>query len=174
MLAAPSIGVSEFLRQAYDELFRHHGDAIPIYFALTRNDKTAVGAARHFLQTFLQQLVAFRRHDPLLSNAALSISDLMEMVAPGDYEWVERLVTATERVRAPEDAQALVRLCLSAPQRAASSGARTFILLDGLELAGQLNGVEVPLETEIARALMHSGGPYVSRGPAPPSAHCHA
>lgn len=164
LLAAPSIGVSEFLRQAYDELFRRHDDAIPIYFALTRNDKTAVGAARHFLQTFLQQLVAFRRHDPALSNAVLSINDLMEMVAPGDYEWVERLVTATERVRAPEDAQALVRLCLSAPQRAASSGARPFILLDGLELAGQLNGVEVPLETEIARALMQSGGPYVLAG----------
>lgn len=164
LFAAPSIGVSEFLRQAYDELFRQHGDAIPVYFALSRSDKSAVGAARHFLQTFLLHTIAYRRRDPSLSNAALSITDLMEMVAPGDYEWVEKLVTATERVRATEDAQALVQLCLSAPQRAAASGARTFVLLDGLELAGQLNGVEVPLETEIARALMHSGGPYVLAG----------
>lgn len=164
LLAAPSIGASEFLRQAYDELFRQHGDAIPVYFALTRNDKSAVGTARHFLQTFLLHTVAYRRRDPLLSNAALSISDLVEMVSPGDYEWVERLVEATERAREGGDAQALVRLCLSAPQRAAASGARTFVLLDGLELAGHLNGVDAPLETEIARALMHSGGPYVLAG----------
>jgi serine/threonine-protein kinase RsbW len=165
LLAAPSIGVSEFLRQAYDELFRQQGESVPIYFALTRNDKSAVGAARHFLQTFLLQWTAYRRRDPTLSTAALSVSDLVEMVSPGDYEWVERLVNATERVRESGDAQALVRLCLSAPQRAATSaGARPFVLLDGLELAGQLNGVEVPLETEIARALMHSGGPYVIAG----------
>ncbi len=164
LLAAPSIGLSEFLRQAYDELFRQHNDAIPVYFALTRNDKSAVGAARHFLQTFLQHTIAYRRRDSSLSNAALSINDLMEMVSPGDYEWVEKLVTATEHVRAAEDAQAVVRLCLSAPQRAAASGARTFVLLDGLELAGQLNGVELPLETEIAHALMQSGGPYVLAG----------
>ena len=164
LLAAPSVGVSEFLRQAYDELFRQHGDVIPVYFALNRNDKTAVGAARHFLQTFLQQLVAYRRRDSSLSHADLSLRDLLEMVPPVDYEWVEKLVEATERVRDERDAQGLVRLCLSAPQRAASSGARTFILLDGLELAGQLNGVEVPLETEIARALMHSGVPYVLAG----------
>jgi serine/threonine-protein kinase RsbW len=164
LFAAPSSGASEFLRQAYDELFHRRGDAIPVYFALTRNDKSAVGAARHFLQTFLLHTVAYRRRDPTLSNAALSISDLMDMVAPGDYEWAEKLVTAAERVSASGDAQAMVRLCLSAPQRAAAGGARAFVLLDGLELAGQLNGVEVPLETEIARALMHSGGPYVLAG----------
>ena len=164
LLAAPSIGVSEFLRQAYDELFRQHNETIPVYFALTRNDKSAVGAARHFLQTFLQQLVAYRRRDSSLSNTALSISDLLEIVPPGDSEWVERLVEATERVRDERDAQALVRLCLSAPQRAAQSGARTFILLEGLELAGQLNGLEVSFETEIARAMMQSGGPYVLAG----------
>jgi serine/threonine-protein kinase RsbW len=164
LLAAPSIGVSEFLRQAYDELFRQHGEAIPVYFALTRNDKTAVGAARHFLRTFLQHTIAYRRRDSSLSNAELSLSDLMEMALPGDYEWVERLVEATARVHSGGDAQALVRLCLSAPQRASQSGARTLVLLDGLEQAGHLNGVEVPLETEIARALMHSGGPYVIAG----------
>jgi serine/threonine-protein kinase RsbW len=165
LLAAPSSGVSELLRQAYDELFRQHGETIPVYFALSRNDKSAVGAARHFLQTFLLHTIAYRRRDPTLSTAALSINDLMEMIAPGDYEWVERLVGATERAQAGgQDAQTLVRLCLSAPQRAAQSGTRSFILLDGLEQAGQLNGVEVPLETEIARALMHSGGPYVLAG----------
>jgi serine/threonine-protein kinase RsbW len=164
LLGAPSVGVSELLRQAYDELFHERSDAIPIYFALTRNDKTAVGAARHFLQTFLLQLIAFRRHDASLTDASLSIPDLLELAAPGDYEWVERLIEMTERARADEDARSFVRLCLSAPQRAASTGARPFVLLDGLELAEHLNGVDVPLGTEIAQAMMHSGGPYVLAG----------
>jgi len=164
LLAAPSVGVSEFLKQAYDALFHQPGSAIPVYFSLTRSDKSAVVAARHFLHTFLLHLVAYRRRDPALSTAALSTGDLMDMVAPGDYEWVERLVTAVDRLRAGADSQEIVRLCLSAPQRAAASGTRSFVLLEGLELAGQLNGVEVPFETEIARALMHSGGPYVLAG----------
>ncbi|HYG81799.1 MAG TPA: ATP-binding protein [Pyrinomonadaceae bacterium] len=164
LLAAPSSGASELLRQAYDELFRRQGDTVPIYFALTRADKTATAAARHFLHTFLLQLAAYRRRDPSLAEAAASLNDLMELVAPGDYEWAERLVAAMERVRATEDAQALVRLCLSAPQRAASHGTRPLVLLDGLETAAQLNGVEVPLGTEIARALMQSGAPYVLGG----------
>lgn len=164
LLGAPSVGVSELLRQAYDELFRERGDAIPIYFALTRNDRTAVGTARHFLQTFLLQLAAFRRHDASLTGASLSLPDLLELAAPGDYEWVERLIEMTERARADEDARSFIRLCLSAPQRAATSGARPFILMDGLQLAEKLNGVDVPLGTEITQAMMHSGGPYVLAG----------
>jgi serine/threonine-protein kinase RsbW len=164
LLGAPSVGVSELLRQAYDKLFREQGETIPIYFALTRNDQTAVNTARHFLQTFLLQLVAFRRQDALLTDASLSIPDLLELAAPVDYEWVEHLVEMTERARADEDARSFIRLCLSAPQHATASGARPFILLDGLELAEQLNGVDVPLAAEIARAMMHSGGPYVLAG----------
>ena len=164
LLGAPSAGVSELLRQAYDELFREGGQAVPIYFALTRNDKTAVGAAKHFLQTFLLQLVAFRRHDASLASASLSIPDLLELAPPGDYEWIERLIEMTDRARSADDARSFVRLCLSAPQRAATMGARPFILLDGLELAERLNGVDVPLGTEIAQAMMRSGGPYVLAG----------
>lgn len=164
LLGAPSVGVSELLRQAYDELFREQTDAIPIYFALTRNDQTAVNTARHFLHTFLLQLTAFRRQDAALTEATLSIPALLELVAPNDYEWVERLVEMTERARADEDARALIRLCLSAPQRAAANGARPIVLLDGLELAEQLNGVDVPLATEFAQAMIHSGAPYVLAG----------
>ena len=164
LLSAPSVGVSELLRQAYDELFRERGDVVPIYFALNRSDKTAVGTADQFLRTFLLQLVAFRRHDPGLADASLSIADLLQLAAPGDYEWVERLLEMTERARVDEDARTFIRLCLSAPQRSFAGGARPFVLLDGLELAEHLNGVDVPLGTEIAQALFHSGGPYVLAG----------
>ncbi|HEX8845542.1 MAG TPA: ATP-binding protein [Pyrinomonadaceae bacterium] len=164
LLAAPSVGVSELLRQAYDELFNENADAIPIYFALTPSDKTAAGTAHHFLRTFLQQLIAFRRRDPDLNKSSLSVQDLMQLVSPADYEWVERLVEMSERAREEDDAKSFIRLCLSAPQRAVQSGARPYVLLDGLQIAEQLNGADVPLGPELAQALMLSGGPYVLAG----------
>jgi hypothetical protein len=36
VLAPPPAGVSELLRQAFDQLFLHRGEAIPIYFSLAR------------------------------------------------------------------------------------------------------------------------------------------
>ena len=45
LLMEPSAGVSELLRQAYDRIFNQHNEVIPIYFAFTRNETTAVSAA---------------------------------------------------------------------------------------------------------------------------------
>src|SRR5215212_4200084 len=58
VLMEPSAGVSELLRQAYDQIFNRRSDVIPVYFAFTRNDPTAVSAAIEFLITFLQQYLA--------------------------------------------------------------------------------------------------------------------
>lgn len=160
ILAAPAVGVSELLRQAYDKLFGKHQETIPIYFALARNDKTAVGAARHFLYTFLLQVTAFRRREPSLSGAQLTKSDLLELAAPADYEWMERLIEAVKREHEGGDERSLIRLCLSAPQRAAQHGAHTFVMLDGLHVARHLKG-EVALDTEFAQMLMRSPARYV-------------
>jgi hypothetical protein len=48
-------------RTAVDRIFNQHNEVIPIYFAFTRNETTAVSAAIEFLNTFLQQYIAFRR-----------------------------------------------------------------------------------------------------------------
>ena len=45
LLMEPSAGVSELLRQAYDQIFNRRSDIIPIYFAFTRHETTAVSAA---------------------------------------------------------------------------------------------------------------------------------
>src|SRR6185295_11628620 len=66
LLLAPTAGVSELLRQAYDDLFNRHGTVIPIYFSLQREAKTAVSTAIEFLNTFLTQYLAFRRNEPAL------------------------------------------------------------------------------------------------------------
>jgi serine/threonine-protein kinase RsbW len=163
LLAAPSVGASELLRQAYDQLFYRQENVIPIYFALSRHDGTATGAARHFLHTFLLHLIAFRRHDSSLVNAAVTMSDLMELAAPPDYEWIERLVEACEREGQRGDDKALIRLCLSAPERAAARGALTFVIIDGLHVAEQLTG-EVSLGAEMAQVFMRSETPFVLAG----------
>jgi serine/threonine-protein kinase RsbW len=163
LLLSPPAGVSELLRQAYDNLFNRRGEIIPIYFALSRNDKTTTNVARQFLQTFLQQLIAFRRDEPFLADASLTRNDILELAAPSDYEWIERLLDASERERVNADEQSFVRLCLSAPQRAASQGTRTFVMIDGVQLAEQVNG-EVALGLEFMQSLLRSGSPFVVAG----------
>ena len=72
LLLEPSAGVSELLRQAYDELFNQRGKTIPIYFALSHDVTTSVSAAIEFLNSFLSQYIAFRRNEPELAQASLS------------------------------------------------------------------------------------------------------
>src|SRR5687768_9445005 len=75
LLMEPSAGVSELLRQAYDEVFNWRSDVVPIYFAFTRHETTAVSAAIEFLNAFLQQYIAFRRAEPGLCHATLTLHD---------------------------------------------------------------------------------------------------
>lgn len=161
VLAAPAAGASELLRQAYDELFRSHQQTIPIYFAFSADDKTPTRAARRFFHTFIQQLVAWRRKDPAQAAALQPLAELTEQSAPSDYEWVEQLIEGVERLR--DDERAQIRLCLSAPQRAAARGVRTLVMLDSLHLTERLAG-ETQLGLEIAQGLMRSSVPFVLSG----------
>src|SRR6185503_19742702 len=89
VLLAPLAGVSELLRQAYDELFNAQGDAVPIYFSLPASDTTAVSAAIEFLNSFLAQYIAFQRNDPSLAQASLTMNDLLQLASAADLDWVE-------------------------------------------------------------------------------------
>ena len=73
VLMEPSAGVSELLRQVYDQIFNRRADVIPIYFAIARNETTAVSAAIEFLNAFVQQYIAFRRDEPVVSEAPLTL-----------------------------------------------------------------------------------------------------
>ena len=163
LLAAPSAGVTELLRQSYDVLFQQRGGAAPVYFAWTRRDQTMVGAARRFLYTFLLQLVAHRRNDPTLVEAPPPMRDLVEFAVPADLEWMERLVESYERARTGGDERALVHLCLNAPQQAAQRGVRSVIILDDVHIIEQLDE-QVDAGTEIAQVLASSDVPFVLAG----------
>jgi serine/threonine-protein kinase RsbW len=164
LFAAPQSGVSELLRQAFDELFRQRGGPAPVYFAFARTDAATTSAARRFLQTFLTQVVAHRRDDPTLVNASPSLRSLLDLAAPQDYEWVERLIQNFERALDEGDERALVRLCLTAPEQAAAAGARAVVMFDDTHLSERLRG-EVALAPALAQATIHSGVPFVIAGP---------
>lgn len=161
--AAPMAGASELLRQAFDELFRQQEGAAPVYFAFSRQDATNSAAARRFLQTFLAQLVAHRRDDPSLIASLPSLRTLVELVAPSDYEWVERIVQNFERASADGDERTVVRLCFNAPREAAERGARAVVMLDDVHLADRLTGA-TGLGAELAQAASDSHTPFVLAG----------
>jgi serine/threonine-protein kinase RsbW len=163
LLMEPSAGVSELLRQAYDRIFNERSDVIPIYFAFTRNETTAVSASIEFLNTFLQQYIAYRRDEPFVSHATLTLQDLLELAPPADHEWIEQLVESYTRLRFSNDDKALVRFCLGAPQRIPAGRGRPFVMLDGSQLAEYLNGV-VLLGTEVLRVFGRGGFTFVLAG----------
>ena len=163
LLMEPSAGVSELLRQAYDRIFNQHSDVIPIYFAFTRNETTSVSASIEFLNTFLQQYIAYRRDEPFVSHATLTLQDLLELAPPADHEWIEQLVQSYTRLRFSNDDKALVRFCLGAPQRIPAGRGRPLIMLDGAQLAEYMNGVVV-LGTEVLRVFGRGGFSFVFAG----------
>ncbi|HYN83918.1 MAG TPA: ATP-binding protein [Pyrinomonadaceae bacterium] len=163
VLAAPFSGASELLRQSYDNLFGERGGASPVYFAFARSDRTAARAARRFLNSFLVQLVAHRRDSPEMLLAPPGLRDLLDLVTPSDYEWVERIIASYERARDEADERAVVRLCLSAPQQAAARGSRSIVLLDDVHSAEHLAG-DLDLGQEITQIAAQSDVPYVFAG----------
>jgi serine/threonine-protein kinase RsbW len=163
LLMAPSAGVSELLRQAYDVLFNQRTDVIPVYFAFTRHETTAVSAAIEFLNSFLQQYIAYRRNEPALCHASLTLSDIVALAPSSDLQWIDQLVQLYSTIRFSNDNKELVRFCLSAPQRVPEHLGRCFVMLDGAELAEDLNG-SVTLGAEVLRVFGRSGLAFVLAG----------
>lgn len=163
ILLAPLAGVSELLRQAYDELFNQHGDIVPIYFALPATETTAVSAAIEFLNTFLTQYVAFRRDEPSLCQTSLTLNDLVELAPAADLDWIEDLLENYNQQRFGEDDRELVRFCLTAPRRVPANNARPFVMFDAVQLVNYEDS-DVPMATEIVRAFTFSDLPFALAG----------
>ena len=162
LLLAPLAGVSELLRQAYDELFNKR-QVVPIYFALPETETTAVSTAIEFLNTFLLQYIAFQRDEPSLCRLSLTLSDVVQHAPAADLPWIEELIEAYNRQRFGQDDRELVRFCLNAPNRVTARHARPFIIFDAVRLAQYVDS-PVPLATEIIRALTFSNLPFALAG----------
>jgi serine/threonine-protein kinase RsbW len=161
--SAPGLGVSELLLQAYDRLFYRQSELIPFYFALRQSDKTAKRAATRFLQSFLQQAVAFRRDDKRILDASCDVSELSEIALPSDGYWIDRLIETCQTENQLGNDLAFVRNCLSAPIRALANGARVFVMLDGLHNAQTLTG-EIDFIEELGEIFSRADLPFVFAG----------
>lgn len=163
LLLAPTAGVSELLRQAYDEIFHQRDRIIPVYFALPREETTAVSTAIEFLTTFLLQYIAFRRGEPALCQSSLTLNDILALAPPADFEWIEQLVESYNRVRFGNDDEALIRWCLSAPQRVPAQHGRPFVMFDAVALLDSA-GDEPPLRSELLRIFSRARLPFLIAG----------
>lgn len=157
--AAPNSGGSEFLRQAYDELFFRRTQSVPFYFAFAPHADRLTDVAADFFRAFVQQYVAYRRVDPTLCRTPLTLHDSVELALPTDYEAVNALVESFERARQAGDDVAFLKFCLAAPQKLAALAKRMVLpLIDCLLFAGPPR--EDLLLTEIARTFVR-GEPAV-------------
>ena len=126
VLATPGAGATELLKQTYDRLFHAQREVIPFYFAIRRNVATSEVAA-DFLNEFIRQLVAFRRHDPSIVRSSVGLDELSELSRSVSGIWIERLIAAAQ---SSGDGRSFLRTCLSAPIRAAATGDRSVVIID--------------------------------------------
>src|SRR6266436_4053838 len=148
--ARPGAGSSEFLRQAFDAIFGMRDETVPLHFTLSSRDNTAIEAAQHFLNTALVQYISYRRNDPSLCNATLAASDLVELAAPADVEWVERALVSSSQIKPDADLRSSVRLCLGVLRKMREAGTRPMVLLEDIHVSSSLSG-GISLVTEFAR-----------------------
>lgn len=163
LLSAPALGSSELLKQIYDRLFCEQSEIIPFYFAFKKTDKTALNCAARFLQSFLQQTIAFRRQNPDILNSSPEIGELSQIAAASDAIWIDRLVENFQSENRFGDERAFVRQSFSAPLRANSHNAKVFVMLDELHDAENFSG-EINLIAELKDIFDRSESPFVFSG----------
>jgi len=161
ILLAPLAGVSELLRQSYDELFNAQGNVVPIYFSLPANETTAVSAAIEYLNAFLAQYIAFRRNEPSIAQASLTMNDLVQLAPVVDLDWIEELVNAYNKQRFSDDERELVRFCLNAARRVPPANPRPYVLFDAVKFANY-DTERVPFANELIKSL--GGSPFALAG----------
>ncbi len=130
--AVPGAGAGELLRQAYDRLFMRRGQPVPLHFAFAHQEQNASSAARRLFQSFLQQYIAYRRVDPSLCEAPLTLNELLDLALPSDFELISNLLEGFGREQSNE--RELVDFCFSLPHRLKTEGRAIYPLIDCMSL----------------------------------------
>jgi serine/threonine-protein kinase RsbW len=159
VMSAPGAGASELLRQAYDQLFLQRAFSIPLLFRL-KPDEAATETARRFFKSALQQFIAYRRVDPLLCRAPVTLHDLAELALPADFELVTNLIETYEGLSL-SDAD-FVDFCFGLPHRLSVDGRTIYSLIDCLAVAPF--GNDVSAAQHLLRTVTHATGPFVIAG----------
>jgi serine/threonine-protein kinase RsbW len=159
ILMAPVAGVSELLRQTFDQLFNARANVAPIYFTLPQSETTPVSAAIEFLNTFLLQYIAFRRGEPSLTQSSLTLNELSELAPAPDLDWIQELLDGYDKHRFDNDDYQLVRFCLTAPRRVPAKNPKPFVMVEAVNQTVYV-GASVPFSAEVLKALTRSNVPF--------------
>jgi serine/threonine-protein kinase RsbW len=162
LLAAPRVGAGELLRQSYDELFARRADAIPIHLSFGLGE-TIAEVARQTFHTSIQQYIAYRRVDPLLCKAALTLHELAELAPAADYELISELLESFERERTKSDERAFLRFCLGTFRRLNGKGRGILPLIDCTQLSAHTQNGSI-LGRELADLFREPTDPFVLAG----------
>lgn len=135
ILSAPGAGTTELLQQTFDRLFRESGKIIPVYFALKPTDPNPHEVARRYLLVLLTQIIAFRRGDRAIIDAAPDFHELVEFASASDREWIDKIIATLHSGADFDGGPSTVRNSLSAILRVAALGLRVFVLIDDLDHA---------------------------------------
>ncbi|MFN2502083.1 MAG: ATP-binding protein [Pyrinomonadaceae bacterium] len=138
ILATPSAGSSELLRQVYDRLFVQPDGFVPFYFALNGGDKKPENAARRYVAEFLRQTVAARRRDQSVVHITPSLEEVAELAPSADAGWMRALFDLYHRPVG--DKPAFIKSCLAAPLRAHMAGLPIHVLIDDIHNATGVAG----------------------------------
>jgi serine/threonine-protein kinase RsbW len=131
LLATPGAGATELLKQTYDRMFREQQDIVPFYFSIRRTFQNGRDIAVAFLDEFIRQLVAFRRHEPEIFRSPVGLDELTDLsLAVGGF-WIDRLIETSRNAGTAQDGgRSFIRSCLAAPLRAAANDAKAFVMID--------------------------------------------
>lgn len=155
LLSAPRIGVSELMQQVCDELFATETATVPVYFQFDNRFAEPRETGRRFAHSFLTQLSAFRRRDPLPIFTSPGIPELRRLAHPRDDGFVEETIGILSDINSDEPLS-FVRSCFSLPLRAMASGIKVALFLDDVHNAPQLISTAA-----IAELLSRGDAPFV-------------
>jgi serine/threonine-protein kinase RsbW len=163
MASEPGVGSSELLRQAFDAVFETQRGVVPIYFPFPYRDTTVTSIAQQFLHAALLHYISYRRANPGLCKAVLSVGDLLDLALPADAEWVEKAIVSSERERTGGNEGSYVRSCLSVLRRMKEAGVKTLLLLDDVHHLAEFEG-GASIADEFARAALSFTSSFVFSG----------
>ncbi len=163
VMGAPGIGLTELLVQTFDQLFYQQDDVIPFYFQIKRSDRSIEQLAVRFIQSFLQQTVAFRRRDSSILKISPDVCEISQLSVPKDGYWIDRLVETCEVRSKLNDKSSFIRQALSAPLRAAARGAKSFVMIDDLQNCEVFSG-EIDILEELKEIYSRSNTPFAFAG----------
>lgn len=162
------VGKSEVLRRGYSLLFWNQTRVTPLCLTLTKETTDAVAFARHYLATFLRQVIGFRRRDAALVNdEAMPPARAFRLAHEVSDPWLMQLVENFEESLRDQDWVSMLRNSIAAPLLTVrNTAAPVFTIVDEFQRVGRLeiNGTPHSLAGQFEFILRGAEAPHLLAG----------